>query len=256
MTGALALLACALALAAALPAGAAGRPGTYSGSLFVQSTPAGGTVHLTGPLRAAGLAPFHAPDFPVGAYRVAVSRKGYYTRHSSVVLAAGDSVTISAALRPKSRVMGFARSVILPGWGQSFNERPGRALFYLTTEIAAAGAATYLATQYNHSVTRYERIADSLQAAATVAEIERYNAKLADHEAAWRAHYDDAKTAAFVAAGIWALAAVDALVFGPVREDLPMRISLDAAPASLLGSLETSPSHPASASRLAVTVHF
>lgn len=251
----------ALALASP-PARAAGAPQPFSGTLVVRSIPAGGSVKLTGTLQAVGMAPFFAPNFPAGSYHIAVSRKGYYTRHSSVTLAAGDSLAVQATLSPKSRVMGFVRSAIVPGWGQSFNERPGRAAFYLTTEIVAAGAATYLATQYNHSKTRYNRIADSLSAATTLAGITLYSAKLADHEAAWQKHYDNAKTAAYVAAGVWALAAVDAFVFGPVREDLPGSVSLETQPASPVGLLGdparggAATSNLASASRLALTVRF
>ncbi len=248
----------ALASMAGVSAARAAAGPTYTGTLLVHSTPSGGSVRLEGTLEAAGLTPFYAPNFPVGTYHIAVSRKGYYTRHSSVVLAAGDSINVQATLNPKSRVMGFARSVIVPGWGQSFNERPGRAAFYFTSEVVAAGVATYLATQYNHSKTRYERIADSLNAATTVSAIEAYTAKLADHKASWEKHYDNAKTAAYVAAGVWALAALDAFVFGPVREDLPGTVSLEATPPSPLGLAPRGGalSNPAAQSQLALTVRF
>ena len=250
------MMACLVASAAAQPAGAMGGPPTYSGTLLVQSTPAGGTVRLSGTLRAVGQTPFYAPNFPVGSYHVAVSRKGYYTRHTDLVLVAGDSLTIQAPLRPKSRLMGGVRSLIIPGWGQSFDERPGRATVYLTSEIAALGVATYLATQFNHSATRYNRIADSLAAATTAANINTYNAKLAEHQVAWQKHYDNAKTAAYVAAGIWILSAVYAYVLGPVRENLATNVSLEATPGSPFGVMGAAPSNEASTTRLALAVHF
>ena len=52
--------------------------------------------------------------------------------------------------------------------------------------------------------------------------------------------------ATFVAAGVWAVSALDALVFGPVREPLP-DASVGVAPRSDAGGAD---------SRVAFTVHF
>jgi hypothetical protein len=210
-------------------------------------------VEVRGPLKAVGITPFWAPRFPIGSYKIAVSRKGYYTRSTSILLNRGDSLHVSARLKEKPRYMGFVRSLVLPGWGQRFNERPVRGAFYTGAEAVAGGVAIYLATQYNHSATRYKEIADSLNAATTVEALTLYSNKLLEHQVSFEHHYNQAFTAAMVAAGIWGLSALDALVFGPVREPLP-EVSLDAAPApNLLGLAGNSAD---ATSRMALTVRF
>lgn len=218
---------------------------------MVNSTPVGGSVQVLGPIRAVGITPFYAPRFPVGSYRVSVGRQGYYTRRTRVLLSAGDSVHVDAQLRPKSAFGGFIRSVAVPGWGQRFNERPGRGVLFLGAEIAAAGTAVYLSTQYNHAVTRYEQIADSLRAATTAEEVDLYTRKLAEREGSYTRKKHNATVAAYVAAGVWAANALDALLFGPVREDLPS-VSLDATPPPSTALLNQGPDE----ARVGLTVHF
>ncbi len=216
---------------------------------MVDSSPLGGSVEVLGPIKAVGITPFYAPRFPVGSYEVSVGRQGYYTRRTRVLLNSGDSIHVDAQLRPKSAAGGFIRSVVFPGWGQRFNERPGRGAFYTGAEIAAAGVATYLWTQYNHSVTRYNRIADSLAFATTVDDVTLYTRKLAERDASVQKHKDNTRTAVYVAAGVWVVNALDALVFGPVREELPS-VSLESVPVPSVASVRPD------ASRVGFVVRF
>jgi PEGA domain/Family of unknown function (DUF5683) len=108
----------------------------------VDSSPPGAEVSLIGAITLNGLTPVRFTQALEGNYQVRVKKYGYETYKSSVFLQADRDMNLTVRLSPKTRFKAAARSLLIPGWGQSYTEQKTKGAIFM---IMAAGAiASYL----------------------------------------------------------------------------------------------------------------
>ncbi len=119
-----------------------------SGSIQVQTDHPGFKVLLEGPVRVSGITPFTGNGLPVGKYKIKVLQSGYTSARKSIYLQSNGAESITLDPRPKHRIGAAARSLIIPGWGQKYNDQPTWGTFVFWTNVAAAAGHGLSAWQY------------------------------------------------------------------------------------------------------------
>lgn len=218
-----ALAQCALALPAlsqpTTPATPPGNPAAtgLAPALIVISDPPGATVLLQGAYEMIGTTPWTLTRNVSGVYQVEVRRPGYETWRSEVVV--GTGATLSVQLSKKTRLRAFARSLIIPGWGQSYAGNRGKGHFFFFSELIALGGTIALHELYENEVDDFDDAAERYRSATKVEEIPALRAKMNARARDADRAYDRRQGALAVAAGIYALSALDALVLSPSPGD-------------------------------------
>ncbi len=77
-----------------------------------------------------GITPFTVTDLPFGSYGLDSGEPGYTARGDDLTLRPNSKVNVNVELRPKGRLGAMARSLVLPGWGQTYSHRDGSASVY------------------------------------------------------------------------------------------------------------------------------
>lgn len=170
------------------------------GSLTVLSRPPGAAFRLTGDRVVVGRTPMMFERGLVGRFRVQSFEPGFEPWGRSVLLDGVSADTLWMTLRSKSSIRAGLRSLLVPGWGQFYSERPKAGWVELIAGAAAVGvlAAAHL---------EYENRVDEFEAASSV---DRRRAADRAEEAR------DARNLAMgVAAGVWTLSVLDAVAFFP-----------------------------------------
>jgi hypothetical protein len=107
--------------------------------ISVQSNPPGATVTIEGEARLSGVTPAAFHQTLIGDYLLKVSRSGFETYSSRVMLSPDRPIVINVDLVPKTRFKAAARSVFIPGWGQRYSEHNGRRMLFTGLAVAAVG---------------------------------------------------------------------------------------------------------------------
>ena len=126
---------------------------------------------------------------------------------------------LSIRLSPKTRWKAAARSIIIPGWGQRYADRKGKALLFHL--LAAGSFAAYLITDSDFD-DKYDRYDDLLQeydaarnSGSSFDDLERLHSELlAAQDEAYDAE-NVRRIAIGSVVGVWALNLIDALFFFP-----------------------------------------
>jgi hypothetical protein len=194
----------------ALPAATAWAQAAAGGSVTVLSRPPGASFRLQGPQTVAGRTPMTVARGLGGPFVVTGSAPGYETWRRKMTLTGSSPDTVWMTLSPKSAAMGAARSLVLPGWGQIYNERPGHAW---AMGGLVVGAAAFVGVAQLRYVER-EDIYDDLiaEGSTNTALVNRARESLEDAS--------EVRDLALMAlGGAWAVNVIDALVFGPPAVD-------------------------------------
>jgi hypothetical protein len=133
MTVRAAVFSLSLALVSAAPTLA--QPPGPTGSLTLMSRPAGAWFRLEGDVVVVGRTPMTLSRGLTGRFRVSGSDIGYQRWSRTLELDGVTADTVWIALREKSAFKAGVRSLLLPGWGQFYDEHPVRATIFLTTGI-------------------------------------------------------------------------------------------------------------------------
>ena len=185
----------------------------------VMTRPAGATVKLRGPQRIAGAGPLTIERPAPGRTRVSVSAPGYETWRRTLALDGAGADSVWASLAQKHAFKGAARSLLVPGWGQIYDEHRGHAW---TFAIAAATAGTGLLVSHLQFLDKQDIYDERLARLSLPGQDTPSNRRIAReaYEGAQDAR-DTRQRFAAIGAGIWALNVVDALVFGPPHPRAP-----------------------------------
>jgi hypothetical protein len=216
-----------------LPLSAVAQDSTGTG-LVVRSNPPGAEVTLKGDATVTGIAPTWFQHRLAGSYQLEVKRHGYETHKTRLTLDPSRLMEIDVNLTPKTRFKAFARSLIIPGWGQRYTDQPTKGfLFHL---LAAGSVAAFLIAEqdFDDKFDIYEdRLAayDSAQASgAEITDLRRLHGQLVTAQ-------DDAYDAETfrnitigVGAGVWALNLIDVLFFYPEERGIVTVRGLSVAP--------------------------
>ena len=99
------------------------------------------------------------------------------------------------------------RSLLIPGWGQFYNERPVRGTFYLVTTAALLGAAVYVSYDADRKLDAY-RAADA-EKANHAYDVYRHRVRLT-------------QGLAWTGAALWAVNVLDGGIFGAPADDVTL----------------------------------
>lgn len=204
------LLPAALLLLASPHTAAWGQPGTASGSITVLSRPSGVAFRLAGEEVVTGRTPITLERGLRGRYRVTGFEHGLESWRGRITLDGVRADTVWMTLRPKSVLLAGARSLLVPGWGQFYDDHPARGWIYLGAVAAAGITLAVFATHYSDRVDDYDAADARYQSAGT---LDAVAAAFADRKrASERAEdaYRRRQIALGVTGGLWGLSLLDA----------------------------------------------
>lgn len=186
------------------------------GSLTVMSRPGGAAVRITGDQSVVGRTPFTLDRGLVGRYVITGSEIGYERWRRAITLDGASADTIWMTLSEKNAAMAGLRSMIIPGWGQFYDDHPGRGSIFLGAAILAGAGYVFADLRVNDRV-------EDLSAATTPAEVERATERLEDAR--------DVRKYVLIAGGaVWGLSVIDAIISVP-RPVGPVLLGARIAPA-------------------------
>ncbi len=194
----------------------------HEGILDFSRIPAGTHVTLISPnyhYTDLGVAPIERMGVIVGNYGINLSRERYQPGGYQTVTVETNQVAFAEfELLPKSYGESVFQSVICPGWGQFYMERPNAGWGFVFGEAVTLGFFGYSVIQYNGKVSDYHDAREAYNQADTPDRI------IETYEAAESA-YDDAESAqnlVYVAGGmvgvIYLWNVLDAILFNGVDD--------------------------------------
>jgi hypothetical protein len=168
MTVRVALLPLLLAFASAAPAFA--QPAGPTGSVTLMSRPDGASFRIQGDVTVVGRTPMTLNRGLAGRYRVFGSEIGYSRWSRTMEFDGMSADTVWMTLHQKSGFMAGARSLILPGWGQFYDEHPVRGVMFLIGGLAAGAGVGVAELRYRHRVDDFNAAEAAYQAAQNQAD--------------------------------------------------------------------------------------
>jgi hypothetical protein len=184
-------------------------------SLILNTNPPGADALLEGEVIANGLTPTVFPGELQGKYKLTVKEYGYETYRQTLFLHPDRPLELTLNLKPKTRFKAALRSLIIPGWGQSYSGQKAKGLFF--TLLAAGSAGFYFAAdnKFDDKLADYNRIHSEYDAALSESEkIDLYNALASSRQSAY-----DAENRRMIAIGaiiaVWGLNLADIILFFP-----------------------------------------
>ena len=198
-----------------LPAVSQAQPG----SLTVVTNPPGAEVELEGEAGLSGVTPVTFNYLLIGEYKLTIRKHGFETYETRLVLDPIQPQQINVDLSPKTTTKAVLRSLVIPGWGQSYSGQKTKSLFFKAMFVGAA-LNLYLAdddfrSRRDEYLQRLDEYDAALAGSGSVDDLERRHAVLI---AAQREAYDaesDRRLAAAITVGVWGLNLIDAVLFTP-----------------------------------------
>jgi nitrogen fixation-related uncharacterized protein len=204
-----------------------------SPGLNIITNPPGAEASLIGAVTVTGLTPVNFNQSLEGNYRLVVKRAGYETYKSSIYIQAGRSISMNLNLKSKTRLKAAARSLIIPGWGQSYMEQKLKGLAFGASAAISVAALWIIDSDFDDKKNEYERILAEYNRALTFLEKERLYSLASD---AKKKAYD-AETARRIAFGaavaVWGLNLLDIVLFYPQFGESLIIGSVDIRPEKL-----------------------
>jgi len=179
------------------------------GRARIMTDPTGADVMIDG--THLGTAPLKDLELPTGICDVLLTKRLHEDWIGTLEIVDGGTSILDIDLREKTRGKAFMRSLILPGQGQRYRERPLPGWFYTLSTVGAICATGYLYNEYDDAYGRYESARET------------YDTAISGHDVLWsevaRTHdIAESKQSDFylgvaVAAGLYLINLVDSLVF-------------------------------------------
>lgn len=194
-------------------------PTTY---LTVTSDPPGAIVTLVGEYELVGTTPWNVFRPLSGVYRVEATAPGYGTWERTVVLGPTGIHDLHIELPGKSRFGAAARSLVLPGWGQHYNEAPAKRNLVWVTEAAALITVYAFWERYQDRKDDFDEVAELYRDSRNLDAIPILRRELERRSERADDAFDNVERAQLVAIGIYGLAFLDALFSGPEEAGSPL----------------------------------
>jgi hypothetical protein len=227
-------LVCLLAIPLALQA-----QQTATGGLSVRSFPDGAEVSLQGDALVSGITPTLFQQNLVGRYHVVIKRHGYETFTTNITLDPSKLENIDVKLSPKTRVKAAARSLFIPGWGQSYGGQ--RTKGTLLTILAAGSVGAFLVSDHDFqkkndrfkaSILSFD---SSVAAGASRQDLQTLQQSLASNQKRAYDAENVRRATIGVAIGVWSLGVLDALLFFPEDRSVISVKGVSVAPTTASG---------------------
>jgi hypothetical protein len=213
---------------------------TATGGLTVHSYPDGAEVTLSGDAVLSGVTPTTFQQYLIGEYRVVVQRHGYEAYKTKITLDPSKLLNLDVKLSPKTRLKAAARSLFIPGWGQCYGDQKTKGTFFTLLAATSVGAFLIADHDFQNKNDRFKAAVSSYDSSAA------HGVSYADLQAAQlsvqttqKKAYDAENTRRVtigVAAGVWSLSVLDALLFFPEDRGLVTVKGVSLAPSSQTGS--------------------
>jgi hypothetical protein len=113
-------------------------------------------------------------NLPVGVHQVKVVQSGYESRSGRVPIGKYRSYTFNGALKRKSNGKALLRSIIIPGWGQAYQEKRVQRWLYPVLFFGSLGLSYYTIQDYNAAIDEYDQSRTAYLSAYAAADINRY----------------------------------------------------------------------------------
>jgi hypothetical protein len=189
-----------------------------TGSLTLMSRPSGASFKLEGDVVVVGRTPMTFDRGLAGHFKLTGFEVGYQNWSRSLQLDGVSADTVWFTLQEKSGVMAGVRSLLLPGWGQLYDEHRGRAIVFLVGELAAGAGVGVAEWRYRDRRDDLDAAVAAYQAALATPGTADDAAPLATKQYA-QGRFDDAKQLRRIlfgaVAGVVGLSVIDAVVGVP-----------------------------------------
>jgi len=184
--------------------------------LSLTGAPAGAEIWLNN--SSTGRLPLTNYEIDDGDYNIKVKAAGYESFTEAIHVSPNEFKTISVQLNPKSRGKALLRSFFIPGLGQGYQEKKGKAVLFPLMEIGAIVGVYLFNDKYNTAISDYNSARDAYSSAVDQSDIDGYYLQM-------EASYNDIESAEkmrtiFIGAavGVWLWNVLDAALFGPATD--------------------------------------
>jgi len=186
------------------------------GNLIVNTTPQGAPVVIEGSeMTLAGVTPVRFNTVLSGAFRLTVDREGFERHEQTIYVSESRPSQIDIRLSPKTRTKAFFRSLIIPGWGQSYYGSKTKTYGFLMGTIAASAGFLVARDDFNDKYDVYLQKKSASNNANTWSDIENLDQELYDAQKSANDAEDLKNVLMGVAIGVYALNLLDAFLFFP-----------------------------------------
>ncbi len=182
-------------------------------SVRVDGTPKGAQVVMNDTVKL-GTIPCMT-KLPFGTYNFKIKAKGYNQNAGLLTIDRDQNYSLNLNLKRKSRTRAAISSLFLPGSGQRYSNRPVMGAFYLLTGIGSLSVTMVSIFKKVDAQKSYDDKWNDYLAASNAVDAE---AKYTESSIAYNeldARDKDLKTAITIAASVWSLTFLDAIVFFP-----------------------------------------
>lgn len=189
-----------------------------AGGLTIRSTPPGARIVLSGDVIVSGLTPARFPHLLDGDYKLVLSMHGFENYSTRVSLDPTREMELSIRLSPRTKFKATARSLLIPGWGQRYNDQKFKGAVF--TLFAVGSVINYLIADEKFSDRRSDfndwlALYDQTAATGSIEQLRRIQPDL---DRAQKSAYD-AESYRRLSIGsviaVWGLNVLDALFLSP-----------------------------------------
>jgi hypothetical protein len=185
------------------------------GGLNIDTSPSGAEIHLSGVITLDALTPVRFTQGLEGHYQLQIKKPGYETYKSKLFLQPDRNINLTVKLTPKTRLKAAARSLFIPGWGQSYTDRKTKGWFFTLAAVGSGAGYFITDADFDDKNDRYEAILSNFNKATTIEDKEKYYNQLGP---AKKDAYD-AENRRRIAIGaviaVWSVNLLDILFFFP-----------------------------------------
>lgn len=203
----------AVIIAAAFLTPAAGQEA--QGNVVINSNPQGSPVILKGDVTLSGVTPIRFNHILSGRYEVIIKREGYESYKSVEYFSNSKEATLTINLAPKTSMKATLRSLIIPGWGQSYYGNKFKSVLFFVGTVASATTFYFVNDHFDSKRDEWIALKDKREDTVDFDERERLEESIREAQ-------EDANNAenwvnimVGVTAGIYALNVLDNILFFP-----------------------------------------
>jgi hypothetical protein len=164
---------------------------------------------------------------PAGEVLMMASAVGFERWQQQLFLEQDEVKVLSSILRKRSRSKALMRSLVVPSWGQFYNQRPARGTLILLGTLGAAGTFIYSQMQYSSVDRDHQAAIESYNSATSLPALrqaEREVNTTFDDLDSW---HELRRIGAGALVTLWGYGLLDALIAGPPK---PTRLTLQPTP--------------------------
>lgn len=184
--------------------------------LQINSDPDGANVTLSGDIIVSGISPVSFNLLLIGRYNLEISKYGYETFKSKILIDPTKPMVFSVSLSKKTKVKSALRSIFFPGWGQKYFEKNTKGTLFSLLALGSVTAYFIIDADFDDKYDEYVgllREYDSTLTSGNITELKLIKTKL---DKSQQTAYD-AENKRRIAIGsviaVWGINVLDAFFF-------------------------------------------